>query len=133
VNTITKIGPDPLEVILDRTVLLRPHTTGITGFRMESQGPALKVFPNPVKDKATLEFTIPEWSDVSIALYNSSGQQLGKMMQINHVRGTVLQELRLAENLPSGQYFLRGIVNEKGTAVKHTITSKILFVGGRGF
>jgi hypothetical protein len=133
VNTITKIGPDPLEVILDRTVLLRPHTTGITGFRMESQGPALKVFPNPVKDKATLEFTIPEWSDVSIALYNSSGQQLGRMMQLNHVRGTVLQELRLGENLPSGQYFLRGIINENETDDQHVVTSKIMFVGGKGF
>jgi len=133
VNSITKIGPDPLEVILDRTIILRPVTTGFTGLRDEIQGPAVKVFPNPVKDKTTLEFSIPEWSDVRIALYNSSGQQLGKMMQLNHVRGTVIQELRLAENLAPGQYLLQGIVNEIETSDQHTVTSKIMFVGRKGF
>ncbi len=133
INTTTKIGPDPLEVILDRTVLLRPLTSGISEFRnIDKQPPAVKVFPNPVKDNATLELTIPEWSDVRMALYNSSGQQLGETMQLNHVRGIVLQELRLGKNLPSGQYLLRGIIHEKETADQHILTSKIMFVGGKG-
>jgi hypothetical protein len=129
VNTITKIGPDPLEVILDRTVLLRPIVTGITEYGGDKQVPAIKVFPNPVRDKAYLEFSIPEWSDISVVLYNSSGQQIGKALQIDHVRGTILQEMKLSGNLTSGTYIIRGIVNETGKSGKYNLTSKLLFLG----
>ncbi len=133
VNPNTKIGPDPLEVILDRTVLLRPITTSIAEFRDNGQSPALKVFPNPMKDKATLEFSLPEWSEVRVTFHNSSGQQTGKVMQINHVRGTVLQGIQLTGDLPSGIYYLQVIIHEPETSDQHTLTSKILFIGGKRF
>jgi hypothetical protein len=129
VNSITKIGPDPLEVILDRTVLLRPFVSGITEYGSDRQVPAIKVFPNPVRDKTFLEISIPEWSDVSVVMYNSSGQQVGKALQIDHVKGTVLQEIKLTGNLPSGVYYVHGIVNEIGKAEKFNLTSKLLFLG----
>jgi hypothetical protein len=129
VNSITKVGPDPLEVILDRTVLLRPFTTGITEYNDGNRIPAIKVFPNPVREKAFLEFSVPDWSDVSVVMYNSSGQQIGKNLQIDHVRGTVLQEIKLTGNLTSGVYYLKAIVCETGKTKKYSLTSKLLFLG----
>jgi len=129
VNSVTKIGPDPLEVILDRTVLLRPFVTGISEFKDDKEVPAIKVFPNPVREKAFLEFSIPEWSDVYVVLYNSSGQQIGKYIQIDHVRGTVLQEINLKGNLTSGVYYLKAIVSEKGKPGKYNLTSKLMLLG----
>lgn len=133
INSVTKIAPDPQEVILDRTVLLRPFLTGITAIDDRKQSPALRVYPNPVYDKATLEFSISEWSEVNLTLYNSSGQQVGKTIQFDHARGTILQELQMNRNLPSGEYFLRGIISETETADQRIVTSKILFVGGKNF
>ncbi|MCX6285870.1 MAG: T9SS type A sorting domain-containing protein [Bacteroidetes bacterium] len=131
VNTATKIGPDPLEVTMDRTVLLRPFSSGIPENRNDNQYPVMKVFPNPVTDKTTLEFFVPEWSDVNLSVYNSFGQEVGSMIRINHVRGTVLQVLTLCGNLPSGIYFIRGMVCEKETGQSYPMTTRIVVPGGK--
>jgi hypothetical protein len=91
----------------------------------------MKVFPNPITDKATLEFFVPEWSDVSLAVYNSLGQEVGSMFRINHVRGTVLQMLNLCGNLPSGIYFIRGMVCETETGQSYPMTTRMMVPGGK--
>jgi hypothetical protein len=132
VNTITKIGPDPMEVILDQAVLLRPFNTGIQDQENDQDFPALKIYPNPVIDKATLEFTVSEWSDITLILYDQNGRQVGSPMRIEHVRGTVLQEIRLSGTLPPGMYNLQGVVKETKGFTSHILNSRILWLGDSG-
>lgn len=130
VNSLTKIGPDPMEVILDQAVLLRPYNTGISNTAARHPSSAIKVYPNPVTDKATLEFTVPEWSDVSLTLFNSSGQQVGSSIRIDHVRGTVHQELKLSGHHPAGIYYIRGVVVETSSKASYFLSGKLLCTGG---
>jgi hypothetical protein len=124
VNSVTKIGPDPLEVIIDRFILLRPKTSGI--FETEINAPAVKVFPNPVRSKAMIEVTVPEWSAIEISLYNPSGQQVGKTINFNHVCGKVWQEINVGDNSSPGIYFLRVNVQGKSNNNSQVITTRVV-------
>jgi len=130
VNTLTKIGPDPMEVILDQAVLLRPFSAGISDNKIDRQSPEIKVYPNPVTDKATLEFTVPDWSDITLSLYDQNGRQVGQLQRIDHVKGSVLQEIRLSGNLPAGIFYIRGVVTGSATAGSYGLTGTIVFSGG---
>jgi hypothetical protein len=124
VNSVTKIGPDPLEVIIDRFVLLRPKPSGVS--ETDIQSPAVKVYPNPVKSKAMIEVMVSEWSEIEISLYNSSGQQMGQTINFNHVCGKVWQEMNFGNGSSPGVYFLRVILQEIGNNNKQLITSRIV-------
>jgi len=130
VNTVTKIGPDPLEIILDRAVLLRPLSSGIADKGTDRQESVLKIFPNPVSDRAVLEFFVPEWSDVRLAIYDSYGRQVGNTLLINHVKGTVLQELKISSQLSPGQYYIKGVVSTTGNTSNYIMTTRMILLGG---
>jgi len=132
VNTITKIGPDPMEVILDQAVLLRPFNSGIDENSNGNRYPDMKVYPNPVTYKATLEFSVTDWSDISLTVYNSSGQQTGTTLRIDHVKGIVRQELRLSGSMPSGIYYIQGVVTGKEKSINQTMNARMLWLGGTG-
>ncbi|MBN1198133.1 MAG: T9SS type A sorting domain-containing protein, partial [Bacteroidales bacterium] len=126
VNTITKIGPDPLEIVLDRTVILRPFNTGIPENKRQVQ--ALKIYPNPFTDKTILKFSIPDWSDIRIEIYNNLGQQVGNSLLINHVRGTVVHELRVSGQIPPGQYYIRGQVIPLRNSSGYSLFSSVILL-----
>ncbi len=128
VNPITKIGPDPLEVVIDRFILLRPKSSGT--FEQDITAPSLKVYPNPVKSKAMLEVAVSEWSAIELSLFTSSGQQIGKTIQFDHIRGKVLQEINFGNSLSSGIYYLKVIIHERDRNETQSLTSKIVFLGG---
>lgn len=54
------------------------------------------VFPNPVADKATVNYSISDNSQVSIALYNVLGQQIVTVNPDNTLAGTYQQEIDFA-------------------------------------
>jgi hypothetical protein len=124
VNSITKISPDPLEVVIDRFVLLRPKGVGI--FEADIQHPSVKVYPNPVNSKSMIEIIVPEWSEIEISLYNSSGQQMGQTINFNHVRGKVWQEMNFGNAYTQGIYFLRVILKGKGDNKVQVTTSRVV-------
>jgi hypothetical protein len=126
VNLITKIGPDPLEVVVDRFVLLRPKSSGIP--ETDLQAPSLKVFPNPVKSKTMIEVAAPEWSGVEMSLYGSSGQQIGKTICFDHVRGKVWQEMNFGNGFSPGIYYLRVIIQENDNNKKQVMTTKVVLM-----
>jgi hypothetical protein len=130
VNSITKIGPDPLEVILDQAVLLQPLNTGIDNTGMNSSTPEMKVYPNPVRDKATLELYLPDWSDISLAFFNSVGKQVGSVRTIKHVRGNVLQEITLTGDLPAGTYLIKGYAIDQENEGKYPLIARLIYLGG---
>jgi hypothetical protein len=126
VNSITKIGPDPLEVVVDRFVLLRLKSSGIP--ETDIQAPSLKVYPNPVKSKAMIEVVAPEWSEVEMSLHTYSGQQIGKTICFDHVRGKVWQEMNFGNGFSPGFYYLRVIIQENGNNKKQVMTTKVVLM-----
>jgi hypothetical protein len=126
VNSITKIGPDPLELVVDRFVILRPKSSGI--FKSDFKVPSIKIYPNPVKDKAKIEVQVPEWSEIEISLLTSSGQQIGNTIRFDHVRGMVWQEMNFGSGYPSGIYYVRVIIHEIDSNKKQVTSSKLILL-----
>lgn len=124
VNSVTKIGPDPLEVIIDRFVLLRPKLSGVSEVEIPSS--AVKVYPNPVKSKAMIEVTVPEWSAIEISLFNSSGKQVEKTVKFDHVRGKVWQELNLGIGYSPGIYFVRVLLRGRNSNKVQVVTARVV-------
>ncbi len=89
----------------------------------------MKIFPNPVSSKTTLELSLPARSEVTLTLYNSSGQSVGAMMKIDQPGGILLQEIHFPEYLPSGMYTLKGIIREKGGSDTYLLATKLLLTG----
>ncbi|MEO6167862.1 MAG: T9SS type A sorting domain-containing protein [Chitinophagales bacterium] len=65
---------------------------------------ALRIFPNPVADEATISFTASQKGSMNLVVFNSIGAQ---MLQINESveAGLVSRTLSLG-SLPSGNYFI---------------------------
>jgi hypothetical protein len=126
VNSITKIGPDPLEVVVDRFILLRPKSSGI--FDSGLMVPSIRIYPNPVKDKAKIEVQVPEWSEVEISLITSSGQQIGNTIRFDHIRGKVWQEMNFGSGYPSGIYFVRVMIHEIGSNKEQVVSSRLVLL-----
>ena len=59
--------------------------------------------PNPVSTSATLAFSVPETSDVSLVLYNALGQSVLNVLDDKLNPGPVTKQVVL-ESLPSGSY-----------------------------
>jgi hypothetical protein len=132
VNSLTKIGPDPMEVILDQAVLLRPLSPGISENANGEKDQVLKVYPNPVSDKATLEITVYDWSDISLTFCHSSGQQIGSALEIGHIRGTVLKQIQVPGNLAPGIYYMRAVIRETGTQKTSVAAIPVVVIGKYG-
>ncbi len=77
---------------------------------------SLLVYPNPFKNKSTVEFHIPQDGYVQIELFSSIGQQLDILTNREYRAGTYHIPLN-AENLSTGCYFIRfesnGIIENK--------------------
>jgi hypothetical protein len=114
INTQTKVGPDPTELILDRAILLRPKNSGIKDFRSGKARNDLKIYPNPAAQQATLELVLPHFSDVTLSIYNASGQQVGRSLQIDHAKGKVLQMIYFGDEFSPGAYYIHaGIFDQE--------------------
>lgn len=71
---------------------------------------SLQVFPNPVKQQATIAFDIPESGNVNIRLVNITGQQVAQVFSGFKVQGAhklSLEQTRALHKLPAGTYFLQ--------------------------
>ncbi|MFN3755283.1 T9SS type A sorting domain-containing protein, partial [Flavobacterium sp.] len=65
------------------------------------------VYPNPIRDNATIEFVLNYDSNVSIVLYNVNGQLLNEVFRGNVIAGKKYQVDFNAQGMKSGVYFLK--------------------------
>jgi uncharacterized protein YegP (UPF0339 family) len=63
----------------------------------------LQSYPNPFTDETTIEFTLPEQSEVTVKVYNLQGNFIGTLLNGSVNAGTQTLNFR-NENLPSGEY-----------------------------
>jgi len=88
--------------------------------RLEDAGPQqadLRVYPNPFTSVTSLELVLPEDGVVDLCVYNLLGERVGEIRQGMMYRGIHTFSFR-AEDLPTGMYFCRMVVEGKKTLVK---------------
>jgi hypothetical protein len=61
-------------------------------------------------------------------LLATSGQQIGKTIRFDHVRGMVWQEMNPGNSPSPGIYYLRVIIHEKGSNKERVITSRVVIL-----
>jgi hypothetical protein len=90
------------ELNVDKVEIL---STGITSNLRENE--FLKIYPNPVSEKITVEF--PGWqiTDGTVTIYGIAGQQLISQKMLG------LKSEIAVNNLPSGSYFIKLISSNK--------------------
>jgi hypothetical protein len=69
------------------------------------KGFTAKVYPNPLKDQATIELTTEQKTDVTIELYDMIGRQV-KRLKAENTEGVVTMPFDM-KDLSSGTYFLK--------------------------
>jgi Secretion system C-terminal sorting domain len=69
------------------------------------KGFSAKVYPNPLKDQATIEISTEQKTDVTIELYDMIGRQV-KRLKVENTEGVVTMPLSM-NDLSSGTYFLK--------------------------
>ena len=69
------------------------------------------IYPNPVHERLTVEYYLPEDARVSYGLYNLNGQQLYSSIEKDLLGGVYSEAIEMS-NFPSGEYIWRIRVNE---------------------
>ncbi|MCB9223602.1 MAG: T9SS type A sorting domain-containing protein [Crocinitomicaceae bacterium] len=65
-----------------------------------------RVYPNPAKDKISVEYYVPEFAEVTMVILDSSGKQVKDTQSEKLEEGSYTTELSV-EDLAKGQYILR--------------------------
>lgn len=74
---------------------------------------AIKVFPNPVKDKqVNLQLVDMKKGDYTIQVVNAQGQQVSTQ-NVTHLGGTSVKTILVPKTVPSGIYYLKVMNNEE--------------------
>ena len=64
------------------------------------------IYPNPVSDKSTIQFTLDKASNIEVSVYNATGSKVAEIAEAQYPAG----ENRIiinASSLPKGLYFVR--------------------------
>lgn len=65
-----------------------------------------KAYPNPIQDRAEMEYALPEQAEVSIVVYDLLGRRVARL--VDEQRPTGLHQAQVdASTLSSGKYFVR--------------------------
>jgi hypothetical protein len=84
-------------------------------------------YPNPFKDMATINFTLPEAGKVTIVVYNKFGQEVSTLVNENREAGVQYNvELNSYDLSGSGTYFYRILV--EGNAKSYTANGTLILV-----
>ena len=73
---------------------------------------SFRLFPNPTKGKANIQFSLPSLSDVRVRIYNQLGQEIHHSFYPNQVKGFFETQLDLGLRLEAELYFVRVDFNE---------------------
>ncbi len=80
-----------------------------------NSGIKVRLYPNPVKDKLTIEFNLKKKTDVHIELYNEQGQKIQSKKYSDGNPGKFKESLNVKE---PGLYILRIILNNQVVSYK---------------
>lgn len=98
------------------SLTLTPSATGIASH--EQAVTTLSLFPNPATDQVRLTYSLEERSQVSVKLFNLSGELVSDLLNETQDRGTQNISARLPQNLAKGMYVVKLAVNGRVTSQK---------------
>jgi hypothetical protein len=74
-------------------------------------------YPNPFQNSTSIRYTLPEDGPVSLTIYNSAGNEVANLVNVDQTAGTHVVEFG-AERLPPGIYFCRLLSGNNTSAIK---------------
>jgi len=112
---------------IDGITLTTKSITGEALSVLEAGEMISSAYPNPFKDMATINFTLPEAGKVTIVVYNKFGQEVKTLVNENREAGVQYNvELNSYDLSGSGTYFYRILV--EGTAKTYTANGTLILV-----
>ena len=113
--------------VIDGITLTAKSITGEALSVLEAGDLISSAYPNPFKDMATINFTLPEAGKVTIVVYNKFGQEVKTLVNENREAGVQYNvELNSYDLDGSGTYFYRILV--EGTAKTYTANGTLILV-----
>ncbi len=79
---------------------------------------SLNVYPNPATDNLRINYTLNERSNVTIKLYNLSGELVADLINEKQGRGVQSVDVRLPMEIAKGMYMVKLTINGKQTIEK---------------
>ncbi len=98
--------------------ITRVSGTGVDNFGTENKL-EIKIYPNPAKEKVTIESFMPEQGTMRIDILNTCGKVVTEHQTFTHLTGKSSLIINL-HGLPAGIYFVR-ILTKKGVQIKKLI------------
>ncbi|HEY4612779.1 MAG TPA: T9SS type A sorting domain-containing protein, partial [Bacteroidota bacterium] len=125
--TVTNAAPGGGQATLGNAFTV----TGPTSVEMLSAIPTefalLQNYPNPFNPSTSIRFSLPEASNVRLALYNTLGVEVQVLVSEELTPGVYQYRLR-AEELPSGMYIYSLRAQPNGGAKPYTNSKKLVLV-----
>ena len=94
-------------------------TTGVTN--ISGAGNSIQLFPNPVKDRATLNYTLDQQSVVSIDVYNIIGNKVKTIVPGIQNSGEHTIDLNFDSKPANGIYFIKLNAGNSSQTIKFTV------------
>ena len=107
----------------DQQFLRCTGSSTVTNTKPDTALLSYKVYPNPVKDLATIEYTLNNDSSVSIELYNVTGQLINTIFNGNAEAGQKQSVSFNADGMKSGVYFFK-LTTNNNVVTKSVIISQ---------
>ncbi|MGY6560784.1 MAG: alpha-amylase family glycosyl hydrolase [Luteibaculaceae bacterium] len=115
VNATIPLGPGEYRVFLDFQTTTPDLTVGLEEIIGQVKNISHRVFPNPTADQFTLEYFLTEPGQVTIELFNITGERVAVLANGMHAPGEhIIQWSRNKSNagtLPAGTYIYRIVTN----------------------
>lgn len=96
---------------------LKMDVTGIREIRPELE---FSVFPNPVSDRLTFRYSLPESSTLNLSVSDASGRMVKELGGSRQVAGDYEKNITV-NDLPAGMYFLNIRINEQVISHKFVV------------
>lgn len=125
IDTTTRVGPSPDEIIYSRAMLLRPKGSGFDDIG-KSGNVAWSVIPNPAHDIAGFEIIAENPTSITIIVSNLSGQVIDRPVKNKLITGTEKITWNIPEGVAKGVYTVRLFSVEKGGDQLFCTTKKII-------
>lgn len=127
IDTTTLVGPSPEEVIFCRAMLLRPKGSGFTDV-IKNNTIGFNVYPNPINDFAEFEIITKNPTDITVSIYNITGQLIDRPVKDKIITGTEEIHWKVPENINKGVYFIRVYSTEIGGDKMNCLSEKVIVI-----
>ena len=105
-------GEDTVESNNRFEIFFYPTSAGETDSELPTEFAIQSIYPNPFNSSTTIRYSLPEYADVCLRIYNLRGQEVLTLYEYEKQPGIYTATVS-ADNLPSGLYFLRLMALDK--------------------